>query len=277
VRAQPASPSGSLWRGLHALYEIFALWFGLILLGIISLSWSSLTVPLYYLLPRRWAVPLGRWGITTGFRLYLGVLSRIGACRFDFSALDALRDQGPLIIAPNHPCLLDAVMVISRLPNLACIMKADIVDNIFLGAGARMAGYIRNDAQLSMIKQAVAELRSGSQLLLFPEGTRTTRWPVNAFKGTTALIAGRAKVPIQTVFIETHSPYLSKGWPLFKRPAMPITYHFRLGRRFDPPARAGVFTAALERYFIDELRDAPRFLSADAPDAPDLHPHRHAG
>ena len=268
---------GALRRKLHALYEICALWFGLILLGIITLGWSSLSVPLYYLLPKRWAVPLGRWGITTGFRFYLGALSRIGACRFDFSALDALRDQGPLIVAPNHPCLLDAVMVISRLPNLACIMKADIVDNIFLGAGARMAGYIRNDAQLSMIKQAVAELKNGSQLLLFPEGTRTTRWPVNACKGTTALIAGRANVPIQTVFIETDSPYLSKGWPLFKRPAMPITYHFRLGRRFDPPTRAGAFTAKLERYFIDALRDAPRFLPADAPDAPGLHPHRHAG
>ena len=212
-------------------------------------------------------VPLGRWGITTGFRFYLGTLSRIGACRFDFSALDALRDQGPLIVAPNHPCLLDAVMVISRLPNLACIMKADIVDNVFLGAGARLAGYIRNDAQLSMIKQAVAELKNGSQLLLFPEGTRTTRWPVNDCKGTTALIASRARVPIQTVLIETHSPYLSKGWPLFKRPGMPITYRFRLGRRFDPPEKAGAFTEELERYFIDELRDAPHFLPPDAPQA----------
>jgi len=271
VSAHPISLPNMLRHWLHGLYEIGALWFGLILLGIITLSWSSLSVPLYYLLPRRWAVPLGRWGITAGFRFYLGALSRIGACRFDFSALDSLRDQGPLIIAPNHPCMLDAVMVISRLPNLACIMKADIVDNVFLGAGARMAGYIRNDAQLSMIKQAVDELQNGSQLLLFPEGTRTTRWPFNECKGTTALIARRANVPIQTVFIETSSPYLGKGWPLFKRPEMPITYHFRLGRRFDPPEKAGVFTAELERYFIDALRDAPRFLPPGAPEAPGLH------
>ena len=36
---------------------------------------------------------------------------------------------------------------------------------------------------------------------------------------------------------------------------MPITYRIRLGRRFDPPEKAGAFTEALERYFIDELRD----------------------
>ena len=254
-------------RWLHRLYEYFALWFGLGLLGAISLTWTLLAVPLYYVLPKRWAVPLGRWASTTGFRIYLGALSLIGACRFDLSALDSLRDEGPLIVAPNHPCLLDALMVISRLPNMACIMKVDIVDNAFLGAGARLAGYIRNDAQLSMIRQSVAELKSGSQLLIFPEGTRTTRWPVNACKGTAALIASRAGVPIQTVFIETDSAYLGKGWPLFRRPPMPITYRIRLGRRFAPPEKAGVFTEELERYFIDELRDAPHFLPPDAPQA----------
>ncbi len=267
MNAAPASSSSLPRRWLHRLYEYFVLWFGLGLLGTISLTWSLFAVPLYHVLPRRWADPLGRLAITTGFRLYLGTLGFIGACRFDLGELDTLRDEGPLIIAPNHPCLLDAVMVISRLPNMACIMKADIVDNVFLGAGARLAGYIRNDAQLSMIRQAVAELKNGSHLLVFPEGTRTTRWPVNACKGTTALIARRARVPVQTVFIETDSPYLSKGWPLFRRPAMPITYRIRLGRRFEPPGKAGAFTEELERYFIDELRNAPRFLPPDAPQA----------
>lgn len=261
------SRPGRLRRGLHRLYEYCALGFGLGLLGVISLTWTLLAVPLYYVLPRRWAVPLGRWANTTGFRVYLGALGLSGACRFDLSALDALRSEGPMIVAPNHPCLLDALMVISRLPNMTCIMKVDIVDNIFLGAGARLAGYIRNDAQLSMIRQAVAALQSGSQLLIFPEGTRTTRWPVNACKGTTALIARRARVPIQTVFIETDSAYLSKGWPLFRRPTMPITYRVRLGRRFAPPLQAAAFTDELERYFIEALRDAPRFLPPDAPQA----------
>jgi 1-acyl-sn-glycerol-3-phosphate acyltransferase len=267
VNATLLSPSSLPRRWLHRLYEYFALWFGLVLLGLISLTWTLLAVPLYYVLPKRWAVPLGRWASTIGFRIYLGALALIGACRFDLSALDSLRDEGPLIVAPNHPCLLDALMVISRLPNMACIMKVDIVDNVFLGAGARLAGYIRNDAQLSMIKQAVAELKRGSQLLIFPEGTRTTRWPVNVCKGTTALIARRARVPIQTVFIETDSGYLGKGWPLFRRPPMPITYRVRLGRRFAPPEKAGTFTEDLERYFIDELRDAAHFLPSDAPQA----------
>ena len=136
VNADLASLPGLLRRWPHRLYEYAALWFGLGLLGTISLAWSLLAMPLYYALPKRWADPLGRRAITTAFRIYLGALALIGACRFDIRALDALRAEGPLVIAPNHPCLLDALMVISRLPNLACIMKADIVDNVFLGAGA---------------------------------------------------------------------------------------------------------------------------------------------
>ncbi len=259
-------------RWLHRLYEYFALGFGLLLFGVLTLSWSALSVPLYHLLPRRWTEPLGRRAITTCFRLHLGALSRIGACRFDLGALDALRSEGPLIVAPNHPSMLDAALVISRLPNLGCVMKADLVDNPFLGAGARLAGYIRNDAQLSMVKQSVAALKNGQHLLIFPEGTRTTRWPVNVCKGTAALIAGRARVPIQTVFIETDSPYLTKGWPLFRRPDLPITCRVRLGHRFPAPDKAGPFTEELERYFVDALRDAPRFLPAGAPSVDDPPP-----
>lgn len=254
-------------RWLHRRYEYCALWLGLGLLGTICLGWTLVAVPLHYGLPKRWAWPLGRRATTTSSWLYLRALTRMGACRFDLTELDALRREGPLIIAPNHPCLLDALMVISRLPNIACIVKADIVDNVLFGAGARLAGYIRNDAPLSMIRQSVAELKNGNHLLVFPEGTRTTRWPINPCKGTTALIASRARVPIQTVFIETDSAFLGKGWPLLRCPTLPITYRIRLGRRFEPPEKAGAFTEELERYFTDQLRDAPRFLPPEAPQA----------
>jgi len=250
---------------MRRLYEHSVLWFGLTLLGTLSLTWSLLAAALYYLLPKRWSHRVGRWATTAVFRVYLGALALVGACRFNIRDLDALRAEGPLVIAPNHPCLLDALMVISRLSNVTCVMKADIVDNIFLGGGARLAGYIRNDAQLSMIRQAVAALKGGSHLLLFPEGTRTTRWPINACTGAAALIARQARVPIQTLLIETDSQYLTKGWPLLRCPTMPITYRIRLGRRFDPPEQARILTEELERYFIAELCNTPCLLPLHAP------------
>ena len=111
-------------------------------------------------------------------------------------------------------------------------MKAKIWDNPVLGGGARLAGYIRNDSPRGMVRQAASELRAGHCLLVFPEGTRTRSRPVNRFKGGFALIAKRAGAPVQTVFIETDSPFLGKGWPAFKRPRFPVVYRVRLGERF---------------------------------------------
>jgi 1-acyl-sn-glycerol-3-phosphate acyltransferase len=125
-------------------------------------------------------------------------------------------------------------MLVARLPRSVCIMKASLMGNVFLGAGARLARYIRNDSPRSMIRLAVEDLRHGSQLVLFPEGTRTTQAPLNPFRPGVTLIAKLANVPIQAVFIDTDSPYLGKGWPLWKLPPLPIVFSVRLGDRFAP-------------------------------------------
>ena len=132
----------------------------------------------YPLLSERRGRALGRYVIMAVFRCYLASLQPFSRrCRFDLEALDVLRDQPSLIIAPNHPCLLDAVMVISRLPNVACVLKAELMNNIFLGAGSRLARYIRNEPVRRMVQLATRDFDCGSHLLLFPEGTRTTFVP----------------------------------------------------------------------------------------------------
>ena len=69
---------------------------------------------------------------------------------------------------------------------------------------------------------------------MFPEGTRTTRQPVNHFHASFTLIARRANAPIQAVFIDTDSPYLGKGWPLWRLPPLPIRFSVRMGQRYAP-------------------------------------------
>lgn len=242
-------------RTLQIIYEYLAMYLGLGFLGLLCLAWLPFALVLRPLLPRRIGGALGRFVIMVGFRVYIRALALMGACRFDLSELDALRGQQPMIIAPNHPCLLDAVMVISRLRDVVCIMKSGLTDNVLLGSATRLARYIRNDSPLKMVMGAVEALRNGSHLLVFPEGTRTTCQPVNSFKASVGLIARRARVPVQTVFIETNSPYLSKGWPLFRRPSMPIEYRVRLGRRFEAGEDNKALMRDLEQYFQSELRD----------------------
>src|ERR1700676_3173673 len=243
-------------RALKIIYEYFALYSSLTLLGLICLTWSVFALPLYYLLPQRIGTAVGRRGIMTGFRLYAWSLSSTGTYRLDLAAIDSLKGGPPVILAPNHPCLIDALLILTRHPNIVCVMKAQLMRNVFLGSGSRLARYVRNESPRQMVKESVGHLRRGGVLLLFPEGTRTTRAPINKLVGSVGLIAKHAGVPVQTLIIETDSPYLSKGWPLFRRPTLPITYRVRLGKRFAPPADVAGFTAELDVYYRSELAQA---------------------
>ena len=243
-------------RPLKILYEYFALYSSLALLGLICLTWSVFALPLYIILPRRAGTAIGRRGIMSGFRLYAWSLSITRTYLLDLHDIDSLKGGPPLILAPNHPCLIDALLILTRHPNIVCVMKSALMKNVFLGAGSRLARYVPNESSRQMIKESVAHLKDGGVLLLFPEGTRSTRAPINAFVGSVGLIAKHANVPVQTLVIETDSPFLSKGWPLFRRPDLPITYRVRLGKRFDPPTDVPAFTAELDRYYRQELAGA---------------------
>lgn len=230
--------------------------FALVMLGVGCLLWTVLAVPLGLVLPSRWGMWVGRWMSTLGFRAYIWLLGVIGLGRFDIAALDALRGAGPLILAVNHPGLLDALMVLSRLPNVTCIFKASLMRNPLWGAGARLAGYIRNDLFLGAVNLAVQELHHGSQLLLFPEGTRSDPMPLGEFQIGAAYVSYRSGVPIQTIIIEQDSRFLGKGWPWLRRPDMPMHFRIRLGQRFDPPKNPKAFTVTLHDYFRSQLQPA---------------------
>jgi 1-acyl-sn-glycerol-3-phosphate acyltransferase len=240
-------------RALWLVYEYVAMVLGLGFLALLCLLWLPFAMLLNVLLPRRLGQPVGRLLIMAGFRVYLRFLTLFCACRFDLSELDALRAAKPLVLVANHPSLLDAVMIVSRFPDMVCVMKAALMNNILLGAAARLARYIPNHAPLDVVLRAREALREGAHLLIFPEGTRTRRFPVDACTASAGLIAQRARVPLQALLIDFNSPYLGKVWPLWRRPELPLRFRVRLGRRFAPPANVATFGGELEAYFRAEL------------------------
>jgi 1-acyl-sn-glycerol-3-phosphate acyltransferase len=225
-------------------------------LGVISLTWNSIAFLLKFVLCGGTARRVGRAGIAYGYRFYWACARASGLMRLEAESLDVLRDApGGLIIAANHPSLLDALMIIARLPRSACIMKGALMRNPFLGAGAGLAGYVVNDSTRTMIRTSGERLDEGCQLVVFPEGTRSPApGQIHCFSRSIALIAQRARVPIQAVVIETDSPYLGKGWPLWKLPPVPILFRARLGERFEPGDDPEQLSARMEEYFRRELR-----------------------
>jgi 1-acyl-sn-glycerol-3-phosphate acyltransferase len=236
-----------------AIREYLCFYVALLYFGLAGVLYTLVSTVLYIVLPRKIRARFGRQGIGTLLRVFLWLLEKTGLAELDLSALDALRGEPGVIIAPNHPCLLDAVLVIARVPEVGCIMKAEIQDNVVLGGGARLAGYIRNDSAMSMVRLAARQVRNGQPLLVFPEGTRTRSRPINRFKGAFALIAKHANAPVQTVFIETDDAFLGKGWPLFRKPHFPLVYRVRLGKRFTVSGDVKAFMRELEDYYRQEL------------------------
>jgi len=242
-------PGHVLWLA----YEYVAMVLGLACLALLCLVWLPFAMVLHALLPRRLGQPIGRLLIMAGFRFYLRFLTLFCACRFDLAELDALRSNRPLVLVANHPSLLDAVMIISRFPDMVCVMKAALMNNILLGSAARLARYIPNHSPLDVVLRARKALRDRAHLLIFPEGTRTQRFPVDTCTASAGLIAQRAAVPVQSLLIEFNSPYLGKAWPLWRRPELPLHFRIRVGRRFAPPTDVAAFGSELEAYFRTEL------------------------
>lgn len=243
-----------LLRWLLLPLQWLALQFMLLVLGAISLLWNLAALLLYPLLPREPGLRVGRAAIARGYRIFWWMARMAGMMRLHSEALDVLRDEPGLIVVANHPSMLDAPMLVARLPKSACIMKASLMRNPFLAPGARLARYIRNDSPRGLILLAVQDLQRGGQLVMFPEGTRTTVAGVNRFLPGVTMIAKRAMAPIQTVFIDTNSPYLCKGWPLWRLPPLPIVFSVRLGRRFEPADDYAALLAEIEAYFAAGVR-----------------------
>src|ERR1700728_870131 len=192
----PDRAPAPMLRPVKIIYEYFALYSSLALLGLICLTWSVFALPLYYLLPRDLGTRVGRRGIMRGFQLYAWSLSVTRTYRLDLRAIDSLRDAPSLILAPNHPALIDALLILTRHPDIVCVMKAELMRNIFLGAGSRLARYVPNESPRQMIKESVAHLHQpGCVLLLFPEGPRTREWPINPLAASVGLVAQRAAGP----------------------------------------------------------------------------------
>lgn len=235
-----------LTRGLWAAYETLAMglgWgtFALLCLFALPLVWVLSILP-----SRAWVRRMARTTIHRVFHFYLEILRFFCSNRFDLSELDALKTAPAQVLIANHPSLMDVVLIVSRLPNVVCIMKAGLMNNILLGAAARAAGYIRNDNPRTMLFQAHAALKEGAHVLIFPEGGRTRHFPLDPFGKSAALIAKQAGAPIQTVFITCSTPYLGKHWPLWRRPALPLRWAVHAGARFDSPTHISQCTQMLE-------------------------------
>lgn len=251
-RSDPAEAQARR-RPLRHAWDTFSFFLVLTLLAVCFAGWSLIAAVLARLLPRRPGQRLGQKAIRVFFSFFLWTMCRLGIARVDLSAVDAVRDARGVVFVANHLALLDILLLGSCLPRTVCIIKAAAWRNPLLGGG-RLAGYIRAEEPLRLIRNAAGVLRDGSNLLIFPEGTRYPAGRMGVFRPGFALMARQARSPIQTLFIESNSPYLRKGWPLWRRPEFPLVYRVTLGPRLHVEGGAEAFAAELGALYRRRLQ-----------------------
>ncbi|MCF8467626.1 MAG: 1-acyl-sn-glycerol-3-phosphate acyltransferase [Sneathiella sp.] len=197
------------------------------------------------------------------FRLFVYMLRVGGVIDSRFHDTERLEKCRGVLIVANHPSLLDTVFLMSRMPDVQCIVKYELWDNRYLGGVMRAAGYIRNDGDPEkMLAQCEKALSRGQNILVFPEGTRSVPGRAIKFQRGFANIAMHFKAPIQLVTIRCNPSTLTKGSPWYAIPArqarFDITFDEQLDMsdylRHEPRSlKVRKLTRELEQYYVGKL------------------------
>jgi 1-acyl-sn-glycerol-3-phosphate acyltransferase len=241
------------WPRVLLAAALSAIYWGLGAVGFLVLSWT-----VGWALPVRWSRAVGQRLLHVAFAGFILLLRTTGMLRIEFRGFELWQRglQGQ-ILAPNHPALWDAVLIMGRLPGLTCILKTGLLRNPLLMGGARLARFIPGSPTLDMVRQSVTAVRGGQNLLLFPEATRTrlAEGPLNELRGGIGIIAHQTMAPIWPVVVRTDSSYLSKGWPVWRLPSAPVTVSITLSPPLKPMSgqSAHDIVGELQRVFLTLL------------------------
>src|SRR6185369_1723900 len=146
------------------------------------------------------------------FRIYLRLLQGLRVLDLELTGAEELgRIKGRVIVA-NHPTLLDVVLLIALAPRVQCIVKHQLWSSRYLGGVGRHAGYIRNDLEPDeLLRQCRTALAECSNLIIFPQGTRSRPEATMRFHRGAANIALATGASIHAVFIKCTPLYLTKS------------------------------------------------------------------
>jgi len=175
-----------------------------------------------------------QWIIHFTFKLYITSITKLRLISLTHTEIENLkRCRGKIIIA-NHPSLLDVVIVMSYVPNAYCMVKHKLWDNKYLGGVVRSAGYIPNNLDADkMLDTCKAITDRGDNLIIFPEGTRTTPGTDIKFQRSFAQLAIMTKATLMPVVIKCEVPFLTKCRPWYRLTSERAHFHVSVEKTIE--------------------------------------------
>jgi 1-acyl-sn-glycerol-3-phosphate acyltransferase len=171
--------------------------------GICSLILAILLFPIIHIITgfneRRFKIFVRKFNHQY-FKIFVKIAELLGTIRLTVENKDSLKDLRSKVVIANHPSLFDVVILFSLIPNANCIVKGELIQNIFISLIIKNL-YIPNNIpfedQLEMAKSSMDE---GNNLIIFPEGTRSKPGEPWEFKKGAARFALYAQSDVVPIF-----------------------------------------------------------------------------
>lgn len=209
-----------LWRVLATGLCFSAFGIGSLLLGVAVFPLLHLCV---WNAQRR--VRLARVVIRSTFRFFIGLMRATRVLTVEVHGAERLRGGGRLILA-NHPTLIDVVLLMALIERGDCIVKGALGRNPFTRGVVRAAGFVFNDGGEGLVEDCLRSLRTGNNLIIFPEGTRSSRTEPMRLQRGAARVAVHGELDITPVRIRCSPATLAKGEKWYRVPHR--RPHFRI-------------------------------------------------
>jgi 1-acyl-sn-glycerol-3-phosphate acyltransferase len=120
------------------------------------------------------------------------------------------------IFASNHVSWFDVPALASTLPNNRFVAKAELFKVPVFGRAMRAVGMIEiqrenRKAAFGAYEVAAERIRGGKSVVVFPEGTRGTAYPLRPFKKGPFVLAIAAGVPIVPIILHGTIEVMPRG------------------------------------------------------------------
>lgn len=175
-----------------------------------------------------------RTAISKAFCFFIFTVENLRLIKINFNYFDALQNDKGCLIISNHPTLIDYVCIASRMKNCNTIVKQTLWHHTFLKGIIQKADYIPNKNFDEIISPIQCAISAGDNLLIFPEGTRTTpNEPIKLQRGA-AHIALRLGIPIRLIHIRCEPIILTKQNKWYHIPSTKPIMTLEAGELIDP-------------------------------------------
>ncbi len=140
-------------------------------------------------------------------RRWVGWILATCGIRVEVAGLENVPRDAPVIFMSNHQSLFDIAAIVSTLPvSFRFVAKKELARIPLFGWALAGSGHVIVDRQhrdraVESLRRAAERIRSGTNVIIYPEGTRSPSGELQPFKSGPFHLALAAQVPIIPVTV----------------------------------------------------------------------------